>query len=94
MCWTCNPYCGGCKPPKPKPIKCEHCGTYNFSELKNCRKCRRPLPERQPPEPVMCLYIGEMCANPCQRHKKKPDNKHDSFCKWHTPVAATPDDVT
>ena len=86
MCWSCNPYCGGCKPPKPKPIKCERCGAFNFDDLGICRKCKQVLPERPKPEAVFCRYIGAMCANPCQRHKKDPDHLAESYCKWHTPV--------
>ena len=88
MCWSCNPFCGGCKPPKPRPIKCENCGTFNFDETETCRKCRQPLPERKKTEPVMCLYIGEMCADSCQRHKieRLETDEQDPYCKWHTPV--------
>lgn len=86
MCLVCNLYCGGCKPPKPKPIKCENCGTYNFHDLTICRKCKQILPKRLELEPVYCRYIEEICANPCHRHKKEPDKHAYSYCKFHTPV--------
>ena len=87
MCWSCNPYCGGCKPPKEKPVKCPLCNTFTFRELKNCKKCGAPLPERVPPVPVLCLYIGgEMCANPCGRHKKVPEDGIAKSCSYHTPL--------
>lgn len=85
VCWSCNPYCGGCKPPKPKPIKCPGCKTFNFGEEKNCKRCGAVLPEREPPPTVMCLYIGKLCANPCLRHKKPPGEGEKATCIWHTP---------
>lgn len=85
MCWSCNPYCGGCKPPKDKPIKCPACKAINFPELKNCKRCGAALPA--PPErpTVMCLYIGKLCANPCNRHKKGSEDGTLYSCQWHTP---------
>ncbi len=86
MCWSCNPYCGGCKPPKPKPRKCPNCKAYCFDEeRKNCPKCGAVLPEHVPPPTVMCLYIGQLCANPCLRHKKAPEEGTEAACIWHTP---------
>ena len=84
MCWSCNPYCGGCKPPKPKPIKCPSCGIYSFKDLKNCERCGAVMPERESPPTVMCLYIGQLCANPCQKHKKMPEDGTQGTCSWHT----------
>lgn len=86
MCWSCNPYCGGCKPPKEKPVKCSVCNAYTFRDESNkCRKCGAVLPERVKPPTVMCLYIGKLCANPCNRHKKAPEEGVIVSCKWHTP---------
>ncbi len=86
MCWSCNPYCGGCKPPKPKPRKCPACKAFNFGEEDKCKRCGGPLPERVPPPTVMCLYIGKLCANPCLRHKKSPEEGTEAVCIWHTPA--------
>jgi hypothetical protein len=86
VCWSCNPYCGGCKPPKAKPVRCPACKAYGFPEQKNCKRCGAPLPEPPPPVPVMCLYIGQMCANPCGRHKKTPEEGLDATCSYHTPL--------
>jgi hypothetical protein len=36
--------------------------------------------------PVFCLYIGETCAVPCNRHKKTPDDGVTGSCSCHTPV--------
>lgn len=90
MCWSCNPYCGGCKPPKEKPVKCAVCNGYSFPELTNCKKCGAVLPERTKRLPVMCLYIEKVCANPCNRHKKAPDDGQVKICVWHTPVENEP----
>lgn len=84
MCWSCNPYCGGCKPPKPKPIKCPVCNTYCFPELKYCKRCGTVLPELSKPEPVLCLYIGKVCATPCNKHKKPPQEGQANTCSWHS----------
>ncbi|QEM67008.1 hypothetical protein FO488_01770 [Geobacter sp. FeAm09] len=87
MCWSCNPYCGGCKPPKPKPFKCPTCNTYCFPELKTCKRCGTVLPELPKPTPVMCLYIGKMCATPCNKHKKAVEKGAPiEACKYHTPL--------
>jgi len=86
MCWSCNPYCGKCKPPKEKLKKCPQCKHYNFPELKNCKKCGAILPESAPRPTVMCIYIDKLCANPCGKYKEPPKNGiTEQTCKWHTP---------
>ncbi|HBQ85424.1 MAG TPA: hypothetical protein DD811_02945 [Syntrophomonas sp.] len=85
MCWSCNPYCGGCKPPKPKPRKCTNCGKFNFNEqATKCEKCGADLPELVPPPTVMCLYVGQLCANPCRRHLTPSDDGELKTCKYRT----------
>jgi len=86
MCWSCNPYCGGCKPPKPRPVRCPFCNVFNFPDRTSCVRCAHTLPPVPRPSPVICLYIGESCANPCQRHKKPPAEGEDPYCLWHTPL--------
>ncbi len=88
MCWSCNPYCGGCKPPKPKPVKCPNCKMFNFPELTHCKKCGILLPEPPKPVPSHCLYIGQMCANPCNRRLKPPLEDEVPDCTWHSPMPA------
>lgn len=86
MCWSCNPYCGGCKPPKEKPRKCTTCGTFNFdTSAQKCRKCGAELPERVKPPVVYCLYSDMVCANPCNKHKKSPEDGGPVPCKMNTP---------
>lgn len=85
MCWSCNPYCGGCKPPKPKPRKCSSCGKFNFNEKADkCEKCGAELPAIVPPATVMCLYVGQLCANPCRRHEKPPEDGVLKTCNFKT----------
>jgi hypothetical protein len=85
MCWSCNPYCGGCKPPKPKPRKCEGCGKYNFDPQDTlCRKCGHLLPEVIAPATVMCLYVNGLCANPCRRHLTAPEDGDTKTCNYRT----------
>jgi hypothetical protein len=86
MCWSCNPYCGGCKPPKPKPVKCTQCKAVNFPELIHCKRCGALLPEPPKPIPAFCLYTDQMCANPCGRRKKPPENGVIQTCALHTPM--------
>ena len=86
MCWSCNPYCGGCKPPKEKPVKCPMCKAYNFrDESSVCKKCGSPLPPPIPRPTVLCLYIGQLCANPCNKHKTTSEDGTIKSCSWHTP---------
>jgi hypothetical protein len=92
MCWSCNPYCGGCKPPQPRPRKCEFCGKFNFAPQDTlCKKCGRPLPAIIPPKTVMCLYVDDLCANPCRRHLTAPVDGQPKDCKYRTiPGPETP----
>ncbi|MBU2702337.1 hypothetical protein Ga0466249_003464 [Sporomusaceae bacterium BoRhaA] len=86
MCWSCNPYCGGCKPPKERPVKCLVCHSLTFRDSTNlCKKCGAILPAPTPRPTVMCLYIGKMCSNPCNRHKALPKDGNETTCQWHTP---------
>lgn len=93
MCWSCNPYCGGCKPPKEKPRACPVCGTYNFPEYKNCKKCGAELPPPPKRPTVMCLYVEDLCANPCNKHKKPSQDGIVKTCKWRTPPKDAPDNL-
>jgi hypothetical protein len=86
MCWSCNPYCGNCKPPKEKPRLCVKCHAANFdTSLTKCRKCGADLPARVPPPIVKCKYSGMICANPCGKHKKAPLDGRILPCKLNTP---------
>lgn len=45
-CWVCNPFCGRCKKPMAKPVKCNVCGKHNLPNPQNkCQKCGAQLPE-------------------------------------------------
>ena len=68
------------------PIKCQACGAYNFQEPEKCRQCSAALPEPPKPVPVMCLYIGEACANPCQKYKILMGEGGIISCPYHTKV--------
>lgn len=84
MCWSCNPYCGRCKPPKEKPRKCSTCGNYNFDvNAVRCEDCGEILPERIKPTPAFCLQTQTMCPNPCGRSKVAPKDNKIIFCKWN-----------
>lgn len=79
MCWSCNPICGGCRPPRKRPVKCPECGAYNAFDIergteKLCSKCGADLTEAATPEPLLCKYCGEMCYNPCRKAKQDPED--------------------
>ena len=42
------------------------------------------LPDVAKPAAVMCLYIDEICAKPCNRHKKASLDGAVNVCKWHS----------
>ncbi|NLP45011.1 MAG: hypothetical protein GX351_10355 [Peptococcaceae bacterium] len=89
MCWSCNPYCGNCKPPKPKPRQCLQCKAYTIDpERDYCRKCGAKLPDHVPPPIVKCEYSGMMCANPCGKYKKPSLDGKYTPCKLNTPPPA------
>jgi hypothetical protein len=84
MCWVCNPYCGRCKPPQPKPRQCSECGAYQLDPQKEkCKKCGGILPAHKPPPIVNCGYSGLVCANPCGKARKSADEYQ--ICKQNTP---------
>lgn len=78
MCWSCNAICGGCRPPRKRPVKCPECGGYNVFDLeknmgtKTCKKCGLNVTELAIPEPLECNYCGEICYNPCKKAKQDP----------------------
>ena len=88
-CWICNPYCGNCKPPAERPVKCPQCKTLNFfirADVKRiCRQCGAILPEREERLVVFCSYCGLECANPCKQHKIVPKDGVLLKCPWITP---------
>lgn len=73
MCWSCNAICGGCRPPRKRPVKCPECGTHNVYDIeqdmgtKECKKCGADLTEYAVPEARTCNFSGEMCYNPCKK---------------------------
>jgi len=88
MCWSCNPYCGNCKPPKERPIICPQCKKVYINitdEPMKCKKCGSVLPKRPPRPIVNCLYSGLICANPCGKYKDPPKDGIIKPCKLNTP---------
>lgn len=73
MCWSCNPICGGCRPPRKRPVKCPDCGAFNAVNLEHvaeanpCTKCGKDLTELAMPKPVVCSICREICYNPCRK---------------------------
>lgn len=76
MCWSCNPICGSCRPPRKRPVKCSECGRPNvvdlehFSDVNLCTKCGFDITDLAIPTPVICNISGEQCFNPCRKGKE------------------------
>lgn len=86
MCWSCNAFCGNCKPPKERPRLCKACKTLHANtEATHCKKCGAELPPRILPKTVFCQYCGLMCANPCKKYEKAPMNGVPVGCQLRTP---------
>lgn len=86
MCWSCNPICGGCRPPRKRPVKCPECGAFNAVDLerggrKLCVKCEADLTELATPKPKVCRYCGEICYNPCRKADQDPPGGEIGRCQ-------------
>lgn len=94
MCWSCNPMCGSCRPPRQKAVKCTECATYNVFDIeirspripRLCKKCGTDLTESATPVPVECKRSGRVCANPCRKYDKPAANGELVDCKNTTVV--------
>lgn len=88
-CWSCNPFCGRCKPPRARPVQCPDCQTYNspdFNQSNQCRKCGAELPvQAAVSRVVLCFYSGLLCANPCQKHTFVGKDGVVRPCRMNTP---------
>ncbi len=93
MCWSCNPLCGGCRPPRKKAVQCPECGTYNVFDIeiqqppvqRLCKKCGVDLTEAATPKVVQCKRSGLLCANPCRQHTKTSQDGGLIECQNNTP---------
>lgn len=87
MCWSCNPICGGCRPPRKRPVKCPECATFNaidlehFSEPNPCSKCGHDLTSLALPEAVICTICEEVCYNPCRKGKEEQLSENKGVCQ-------------
>jgi hypothetical protein len=87
-CWACNPYCGNCKPPLPKPRPCPSCQRLCFNPTEEtCPNCYKQLTPYISPKVVKCSYSGLVCANPCNKHKIILPGGRVMPCKTNTPPA-------
>jgi len=93
MCWSCNPRCGGCRPPRQRAVKSPQCGTFNLFDIeirdpvvmRHCKKCGLDLTGEATPVAVLCKRSGKPCANPCRQHTKEPGDGGLVDCKMNTP---------
>ncbi len=80
MCWSCNPICGGCRPPRIRAIQCPECGGFNACDIEHledvyeCESCGADITELAMPEPAICQLCGEICYNPCKRSRTPLDS--------------------
>ncbi len=93
MCIACSPICGHCRPPTKKAVTCPECGTLSVFDIvvsadpprRHCPKCGLDVTEFATPPIVFCKASGLMCANPCQRHTKAPEDGQLRVCHSNTP---------
>ena len=77
-CWSCNPFCGKCKPPYRKAI-CPKCGKltivpkekYLASTEIQCANCGEDITDLIYVHPVYCHFSELICAYPCGRKDTK-----------------------
>lgn len=81
MCWSCNPLCGGCRPPRKRAVACPECGALNVVDLEHfhegnpCSRCGADLTAAALPAPVTCRVCGETCYNPCRKGREGTGGK-------------------
>ncbi len=77
MCWSCNPICGGCRPPRIRAVQCPECDGFNACDIEHlqdsyeCEICEADITDLAIPEPAICKMCGEICYNPCKRSRKE-----------------------
>ena len=81
-CMSCNPFCGKCRPPHPKPVVCKACGRLVMRgryEKWVCPRCGAALPPR---ERFRCNWTGLLCDIPCMYNVR--ENPADALhpCRW------------
>ena len=98
MCWSCNPLCCRCKPPKRKAVTCPSCGRISLlgpdeclgEKSPACKTCGADLAECAEIKPVSCLHSGLECAWPCGKAKSAPKDGKPMRCPTNTPVPPHP----
>ena len=82
VCWICNPYCGKCRPPDPKPVTCAECGEFVMLERNDlwiCSRCGSDLPRRKV---YRCNWTGRECDIPCMRNVQANATGLLHACPW------------
>lgn len=81
-CMSCNPFCGKCRPPHPKPVVCESCGKLVMRgryEKWACPRCGVALPPR---ERLRCNWTGLLCDIPCMYNVRENPTGELHPCRW------------
>ena len=81
-CMSCNPFCGKCRPPHPKPVVCPSCGKLVMVGRYDawvCPRCAGALPRR---ERLRCNWTGLWCDIPCMYNIRDNETGELHPCRW------------
>lgn len=80
-CYVCNPQCGRCRQPRPRPVRCSSCDSLVMVDHLGdpCPKCGGVLPEFKS---IHCLYTQRDCAVPCMRARTEHESGQAQICPW------------
>jgi hypothetical protein len=96
MCIVCNPFCGHCRPPRKRAVKCPACGFDNRFDIvityptiqRACSACGEDVTALSLPTSVICKNTGWECANPCHWHTIDYNPATKRICRQNTPLPA------
>lgn len=99
LCWSCNPLCGKCTPPRMVGVTCPECGTiavFNYQltadpDRQSCAKCGCDLTWMTVPKPAYCKRFQIECGNPCAQARQDVAEGIDAgVCPSRTEPIARP----
>lgn len=80
-CYVCNPQCGRCRQPRPRPIRCSSCDSLVMVDHLGdpCPKCGGVLPGFKS---IACAYTQRDCVVPCMRATTPHESGEAQACPW------------
>lgn len=81
-CMVCNPFCGKCRAPHPKPAHCATCDRLVMrarTESWVCPDCGNVLPPRPR---MLCNWSGIYCDIPCMYNLRENATGETHPCRW------------